>query len=53
VREEVKVLKHHPHLLTHLLNIANILIQFDAIYNDTALLMLFQMVNAANGGRFT
>jgi hypothetical protein len=53
VREKVKVLKYHPHFLAHAFDIANIFIQLDAINHNTSLLMLFQVVNAANGCGFT
>ena len=46
------MLKHHPDFLTHAFDVANIFIQFDTIHNNTPLLMLLKVIDAANGCRF-
>ncbi len=51
VREQVEVLKHHAHFAADGLDLLEVRGQFGAIDNDATLLVLFQTVEAANGGR--
>ena len=51
--KEVKVLKHHPHFRTDFFNVLDIFGQIDAIHNDTAPLMFFKPIDAADKGRFS
>lgn len=52
MREEVEVLEHHADFTTHLIDLFQIVGEFDAIDIDGAGLVLFQPVDAADHGRF-
>src|SRR5450830_127347 len=51
VREQVEVLEHHANFTTDRFDLLEVVGQFHAIDHDAALLVLFQTVEAADGGR--
>jgi hypothetical protein len=50
VREKVEVLKNHAHFFADLLNVLQVIGQFDAIDDNPAALMFLQPVDAADQG---
>ena len=52
MREQVEVLEHHADFAPHLVDLLQVVGQFDAVDDDLAALMLFQPVDAADHRRF-
>lgn len=47
------MLKYHANFSSHPFYVADIIVEMNAINDDTPLLMFFQVIDAADGGRFT
>ena len=52
MRKQVELLKHHAYFRANDFNILKVMSQFSPVDNDSALLMLFESVDAANQGGF-
>jgi hypothetical protein len=50
VREQVEALEHHADLGTHLVDLAQVVGQLDAVHHDAPALVRFQPVDAADQG---
>src|SRR5919197_3763665 len=51
MRKQIEALKHHPNFGADLVDVPEIARQLNSVDDDTALLMLFEAVDAANGSR--
>ncbi len=47
------MLEYHANFCAHTFNIAQVIVQMNAIYYNPSLLMFFKMIDAAYGGRFS
>ena len=46
------MLENHADFTAYLVNMFDVIGQFDTVYDDLTLLVLFQVIDAANHGRF-